>query len=92
MYYEDPLYGSVELPAAVTDLLHTGPIQRLCSIHQGEAVVLANPVINHTHFDYSMGVLLLIWHLGGSLREQLAACCTTNCCANSFSHILKQGS
>jgi hypothetical protein len=33
--------------------------------------VLANPAINHTHFDYSMGVLL-IRHLGGSLREQLA--------------------
>ena len=29
MHYEDTLYGAVELPAAVVDLLHTTPIQRL---------------------------------------------------------------
>jgi HD superfamily phosphohydrolase len=72
MHYEDALYGSVELPAAVTDLLHTAPMQRLRGIHQGGAIVLANSAINHTRFDHSVGVLVLIRRLGGSLREQLA--------------------
>jgi HD superfamily phosphohydrolase len=44
----------------------------LRGIHQGGAIVLANPAINHTRFDHSVGVMLLIRHLGGSLREQLA--------------------
>lgn len=33
MHYEDTLYGPVELPAAVTGLLHTVPIQRLRGIN-----------------------------------------------------------
>ena len=66
MHYEDALYGAVELPAAVADLLHTAPIQRLRGIHQGGAIILANPAITHTRFDHSMGVLLLIRRLGAA--------------------------
>ncbi|UOG73423.1 HD domain-containing protein [Hymenobacter tibetensis] len=87
MHYEDRLYGLVELTAALTDLLHTAPIQRLRGIHQGGAVVLADPAINHTHFDHSVGVLLLIRHLGGSIREQLAGL-LHDVSHTAFSHLI----
>jgi len=87
MHYEDTLYGSVELPAVVTDLLHTTPIKRLRGIHQGGAIVLADPAINHTRFDHSVGVMLLIWRLGGSLREQLAGL-LHDVSHTAFSHLI----
>ena len=87
MHYEDTLYGSVELPAAITSLLLTAPMQRLRGIHQGGAIVLANPAINHTRFDHSVGVMLLIRHLGGSLREQLAGL-LHDVSHTAFSHLI----
>lgn len=87
MRYDDALYGPVELPDAVTDLLHTTPIQRLRGIHQGGAIVLANPAINHTRFDHSVGVMLLIRRLGGSLREQLAGL-LHDVSHTAFSHLI----
>ena len=69
MHYENTPYGAVALPAAITDLLRTAPLQRLRGIHQGGAIILANPAINHTRFDHSVGVMPLIRRLGGSLRE-----------------------
>ncbi|OUJ70377.1 HD domain-containing protein [Hymenobacter crusticola] len=87
MHYKDTLYGSLELPAAVTNLLHTVPIQRLRGIHQGGAIVLANPAISHTRFDHSVGVMLLIRHLGGSLREQLAGL-LHDVSHTAFSHLI----
>ncbi|UOQ69688.1 HD domain-containing protein (plasmid) [Hymenobacter volaticus] len=72
MYYEDPLYSAVELPEAIAALLRTPPMQRLRGIHQGGAIVLANPAINHTRFDHSVGVMVLIRRLDGSLWKQLA--------------------
>jgi HD superfamily phosphohydrolase len=76
MSYEDPLYGSVALPATVTNLLQTASIQRLRGIHQGGAIVLANPAINYTRFAHSVGVLLLIRHLGEAYANSWQACCT----------------
>lgn len=87
MYYEDPLYGAVELPEIITALLQTPPIQRLRGIHQGGAIVLVNPAINHTRFDHSVGVMLLIRHLGGSLREQLAGL-LHDASHTAFSHLI----
>lgn len=87
MYYQDLLYGAVELPEAITTLLHTPPIQRLRGIHQGGAIVLANPTINHTRFDHSVGVMLLIRRLGGSLREQLAGL-LHDVSHTAFSHLI----
>ncbi|OUJ74819.1 hypothetical protein [Hymenobacter crusticola] len=75
MHYEDTLYGPVELPAAITDLLHTAPIQRLRGIRQGGAIVLANPAIHHTRFDHSVGVMLLIGRLGAACANSSQACC-----------------
>ncbi|MGI4865219.1 MAG: HD domain-containing protein [Janthinobacterium lividum] len=87
MHYEDALYGAVELPATVVELLHTAPIQRLRGIHQGGAIVLVNPAINHTRFDHSVGVLLLIWRLGGNLREQIAGL-LHDVSHTAFSHLI----
>lgn len=50
MHYQDALHGAVELPAAVADLMHTAPIQRLRGIHQGGAIVLTNPAITPTQW------------------------------------------
>ncbi|RPD45714.1 hypothetical protein DNI29_16280 [Hymenobacter sediminis] len=55
IHYTDLLYDFVELPAAVTDLLHTSPVQRLRSLHQGGAIVLGNPALNYTHFEHPVG-------------------------------------
>ncbi|RPD44363.1 HD domain-containing protein [Hymenobacter sediminis] len=87
MHYEDMLYGATQLPPAVADLLHTAPLQRLRGIHQGGAIILANPAINHTRFDHSVGVMLLIRQLGGSLREQLAGL-LHDVSHTAFSHLI----
>lgn len=87
MHYEDALYGYVELPAAIADLLHTAPLQRLRGIHQGGAMILADPAINHTRFDHSVGVMLLIRYLGGSLQEQLAGL-LHDVSHTAFSHLI----
>ncbi|MDF7814956.1 HD domain-containing protein [Hymenobacter sp. YC55] len=87
MLYEDALYGSVKLADAVIDLLHTAPLQRLRGIHQGGAIILADPAINHTRFDHSVGVMLLIQRLGGSLREQLAGL-LHDVSHTAFSHLI----
>jgi HD superfamily phosphohydrolase len=87
MHYQDTLYGSVELPAPAAALLGTAPLQRLRGIHQGGAIILANPAINHTRFDHSVGVLLLIRRLGGSLLEQLAGL-LHDVAHTAFSHLI----
>jgi HD superfamily phosphohydrolase len=87
MHYRDALYGSAELPPPTADLLRTAPLQRLRGIHQGGAIILADPVLNHTRFDHSVGVMLLVQRLGGSLREQLAGL-LHDVSHTAFSHLI----
>jgi HD superfamily phosphohydrolase len=72
MKYLDSIYGEFELPAIIEELIATGVFQRLKRIHQGGAIMLVNPSINHTRFDHSIGVMLLINIVEGDLSEQIA--------------------
>ena len=72
MKYIDKIYGEFELLGVIEELIKTSVFQRLKKIHQGGAIFLINPKINHTRFEHSIGVMLLIRKLGGSIEEQIA--------------------
>jgi len=72
MKYIDKIYGEFELPGVIEELINTSVFQRLKKIHQGGAIFLFNPKISQTRFDHSIGVMLLIKKLGGSIEEQIA--------------------
>lgn len=60
------------LEPVLTDLIHSKAVQRLNGIHQGGACFLVNPAWNISRCEHSIGVMLLIRRLGGSLEEQIA--------------------
>jgi len=72
MKYLDKIYGEVEISGIIDELIQTNVFQRLNKIHQGGAIFLINPKINHTRFEHSIGVMLLIKKLGGTIQEQIA--------------------
>lgn len=69
---KDMLYGSVEVEPVLRDLVNSRLLQRLKGIHQAGAAYLVWPKWNVTRFEHSIGVMLLIRRLGGSLEEQAA--------------------
>lgn len=72
MQITDCLYGCHEVEEVLADLIRSAPLQRLKRIHQGGAAYLVNPEWNGTRYEHSVGVMLLIRRLGGSLEEQIA--------------------
>lgn len=73
MKLTDALYGEVEITEPVLqELIYSQAIQRLKGIHQGGANYLVNNDWNVTRFDHSVGVMLLIRLLDGSIEEQIA--------------------
>ncbi|WP_243298415.1 HD domain-containing protein [Bacillus litorisediminis] len=70
---KDPIYGSFELEPVLTDLLQSRPVQRLRGVHQGGSSYLVNPKWNVTRYEHSVGVMLLVKRMGGSIEEQMAA-------------------
>ncbi|WP_026694032.1 HD domain-containing protein [Peribacillus kribbensis] len=87
MKIHDLLYGSFEIEDFLCELIHTAEVQRLKRIHQGGASYLVNPEWNVTRFEHSMGVMLLIRKLGGSLLEQ-AAGLLHDLSHTAFSHVV----
>ncbi|MEO3407852.1 HD domain-containing protein [Mucilaginibacter sp. CAU 1740] len=73
MQLNDILYGEFEIEPVLIDLLNSAPMQRLKNVHQGGAIFLIDPAINHTRYEHSVGVMYLVKHLGGSMEEQIAA-------------------
>jgi uncharacterized protein len=72
MQIADRLYGCFEVEGVLADLIRSAPVQRLKWIHQGGAGYLVKPEWNVTRYEHSVGVMLLIRRLGGSLEEQIA--------------------
>ncbi|MFK7921178.1 MAG: HD domain-containing protein [Bacteroidia bacterium] len=72
MKYFDEIYGEQEVDGVIEELIDTSVFQRLKGVHQGGAIFLVNPQIDHTRFEHSVGVMLLIKKLGGSVKEQIA--------------------
>jgi len=68
----DIFFDKVEVPGIFDDLINSAWVKRLGRIHQSGAIFLVNPNICHTRLEHSIGVMLLIRHLGGSELEQVA--------------------
>jgi len=71
----------------IQELLLSKPIQRLKGIHQGGASFLVNENWNVTRFEHSIGVMLLIRKLGGTLDEQIAGL-LHDVSHTAFSHVV----
>ncbi|MEY8351457.1 HD domain-containing protein [Bacillus cereus] len=87
MIIHDSLYGSFEVEPVLHKLIQTSPVQRLKQIHQGGASYLVNPNWNVTRFDHSIGVMLLVKKLGGSIEEQIASL-LHDVSHTAFSHVI----
>ena len=87
MKYSDKIYGEFELSGVIEELIETKVFQRLKKIHQGGAIILVNPIMNHTRFDHSIGVMCLIRKLGGDITEQIAGL-IHDISHTAFSHLI----
>ncbi|GAE25263.1 deoxyguanosinetriphosphate triphosphohydrolase [Halalkalibacter wakoensis JCM 9140] len=87
MIINDKLYGEFILDPVLEELILSEPVQRLKGIHQGGASFLVNEKWSETRFDHSVGVMLLIRKLGGSLEEQIAGL-LHDVSHTAFSHVI----
>lgn len=87
MLVKDEIYGEYEVEAVFQDLIQSKPVQRLKGIHQGGASYLVNSKWNVTRYEHSIGVMLLIQRLGGSIEEQIAGL-LHDVSHTSFSHVI----
>ncbi|MFJ7734026.1 HD domain-containing protein [Lysinibacillus sp. NPDC097231] len=87
MIITDKIYGQFEIADILEELIASKPIQRLKGIHQGGASYLVNHQWNVTRYEHSIGVMLLIKHLGGSLEEQIAGL-LHDVSHTAFSHVI----
>ncbi|PHN04814.1 HD domain-containing protein [Flavilitoribacter nigricans] len=87
MIYRDKIYGTFELTGVLEAIINTRVFQRLRRIHQGGAVFLLNPGINQTRYEHSIGVMLLIRKLGGTMESQIAGL-IHDISHTAFSHLI----
>jgi len=87
MKYVDNIYGEFEFSGVIEEIIKTNVFQRLKQIHQGGAIFLVNPKLNHTRFEHSIGVMLIIKKLGGSIVEQIAGL-VHDISHTAFSHLI----
>ncbi|MCR6109699.1 HD domain-containing protein [Bacillus sp. A301a_S52] len=87
MIVTDPLYGSFNVDKVLANMIESEPVQRLKGIHQGGASYLVNRDWNVTRYEHSLGTMLLVKHLGGSLEEQIAAL-LHDVSHTAFSHVI----
>lgn len=69
----DFLYGAFKLEPVLAELIASAPVQRLKGVHQGGAIYLVRDEWNVTRYEHSLGTMLLVRRLGGSVEEQVAA-------------------
>ncbi|HGH7180190.1 TPA: HD domain-containing protein [Bacillus luti] len=87
MLISDVLYGEFEIDQVLDELIVSKPVQRLKGIHQNGASYLMNEKWNVTRFDHSVGTMLLIKKLGGSVEEQIAGL-LHDVSHTAFSHVI----
>ena len=84
----DPVYGQVELNEPILlALLQSAAVQRLRGVLQHGITGLLRITTPITRFDHSVGVMLLVRRLGGSLDEQIAAL-LHDISHTAFSHVI----
>lgn len=88
MYFSDPIYGTNEiLDPVLLDLMNTQAMQRARGVLQHGVTALIGITVPTSRFDHSMGVMLLVRRLGGSLEEQIAAL-LHDVSHTAFSHVI----
>lgn len=87
MLISDKLYGEFKIEKVLEELVLSTPVQRLKGVHQGGASYLVNEKWNVTRYEHSIGVMLLIRKLGGSLEEQIAGL-LHDISHTAFSHVV----
>ncbi|MCP1162464.1 MULTISPECIES: HD domain-containing protein [Bacillus] len=87
MVISDVIYGEFKVDQVVEELILSKPVQRLKGIHQNGASYLINENWNVTRFDHSVGVMLLVKKLGGSVEEQIAGL-LHDVSHTAFSHVI----
>lgn len=87
MKYVDKIYGEVEFLGIIEEIIRTNAFQRLSKVHQGGPIFLVNPKVNHTRFEHSIGVMLIIKKLGGNIEEQIAGL-LHDISHTAFSHLI----
>jgi HD superfamily phosphohydrolase len=88
MLYTDPIYSAVEIVEPVLiDLMQSQAMQRLRGVLQHGITALIGITRPVTRFEHSVGVMLLVRRLGGSLEEQIAAL-LHDVSHTAFSHVI----
>ncbi|MCY9190247.1 HD domain-containing protein [Bacillus mojavensis] len=87
MEIKDVLYGRHQLDGVLEELIKSAPVQRLKGVYQGGASFLVNPKWNVTRYEHSIGVMLLIKRLGGTIEEQIAGL-LHDVSHTAFSHVI----
>ncbi|OTY15568.1 hypothetical protein BK735_21100 [Bacillus mycoides] len=87
MIISDVIYGEFKVDKVLEELILSKPVQRLKGVHQAGACYLMNEKWNVTRFDHSVGAMLLIKKLGGSVEEQIAGL-LHDVSHTAFSHVI----
>ncbi|MEG0295075.1 MAG: HD domain-containing protein [Clostridium sp.] len=87
MILTDSIYGQFTVEPIIKKLINTSTVQRLKNIHQGGASYLVNPKWNVTRYEHSIGTMLFIKLMGGSLEEQIAGL-LHDISHTAFSHVI----
>ncbi|HAK42804.1 MAG TPA: hypothetical protein DCM59_09005, partial [Clostridium sp.] len=87
MNIKDSIYGEFIIEPVLDELINTKEVQRLKNIHQGGASYLVNTNWNVTRYEHSIGVMLLIRIMGGSIQEQIAGL-LHDISHTAFSHVV----
>lgn len=87
MIIKDKLYGTFEIYGVLEEVINTDAIQRLKKIYQGGPSVLMNKNWDVTRYEHSVGTMLLIRILGGSVEEQIAGL-IHDISHTAFSHVV----
>ncbi|MBN8203358.1 HD domain-containing protein [Bacillus sp. NTK034] len=83
----DELYGEYKLERVLEEIINSRPVQRLKGVHQGGAGYLVNEKWNVTRYEHSLGVMLLLRKMGGSVEEQIAGL-LHDVSHTAFSHVI----
>jgi uncharacterized protein len=88
MKYDDLIYGTLIIDEPVLlDLFYSQAMQRLQGVLQHGITGLIGLTQPITRFDHSVGAMLLVRQLGGSVREQVAAL-LHDVSHTAFSHVI----
>lgn len=88
MHYHDSIYGPAEITEPVLlALLETDALQRLGQVLQHGITGLMGLTAPVSRLDHSLGAMLLVARLGGSLPEQIAAL-LHDVSHTAFSHVI----